>query len=189
MNPANAAFVGAAIGATTVFISSYLTFRYQLRLEEKKSRIAREDALDKELRSYAAEVMREMFSALHSMAWIAWHAYKQMKLDIPLINDELISQYHQEIHSAVPRLLGHLAAVDSVDKRAYKELSDQWSELQKLEDRIANTLVKYQRLPDDSLRSLAEYHPEIMELYKSLPKNLADIMKSLGRGKQPAQLQ
>jgi hypothetical protein len=186
MNQATAALVGAAIGATTVFISSYLTFRYQLRLEEQKSKIAREDALDKELRSYGAEVIREMFSALHSMAWIAWHAYKQKELGIALINDELISQYHQEIHSAVPRLLGHLAAVDSVDKRAYKELSDRWDELQELENRIANTLVRYQSLPDESLRTLAEYHPEIMGLYKSVPQNLADIMKSLGPGKQRA---
>lgn len=177
MDPATAALTGASLGAATGFLSSYLGFRYQLRLEEKKSRIARDETLLKELRSYIAEVKKEMFSALHSMAWVAWHATKELNLPPTLINHELISQYHKEIHSVVPQLLGNLTVVASIDKRAYERLSNQWHELQKIDDKIADAFVNYQKSPEKSLTTLRGCHPEIMELYKSLPEKFADTLQ------------
>ena len=92
MGQATAGLIGAALGATTVLVSSYLAFRYQIRLEEKKSKIARDDALLKELRTYIAEVQREMFSALHSMGWIAWHGWKGFAQKVRSSMQEAISE-------------------------------------------------------------------------------------------------
>lgn len=177
MGQATAGLIGAALGATTVFLSSYLAFRYQLRLEEKKSKIARHDALLKELRNYIAEVQREMFSALHSMAWVAWHGWKEQALGLGLINDEVTSQYHKEVHMIVPRLLGDLAVLASMDERVHSRLAEQWHELQKTEDKIADALVRYKKSPEESLDALIECHSRIMGLYKSLPMALADSLK------------
>jgi hypothetical protein len=169
--------IGAALGATTALLSSYLAFRYQLRLEEKKSKIAKDDALLKELRSYIAEAQKEMFSALHSMAWVAWHGWKERALGLGLINDELASQYHKEVHLIVPQLLGHLAVIASIDERAHSTLAERWHELQKTEDKIADALVNYKTSAEDSLNKLAECHSSIMGLYKSLPRALADSLR------------
>ena len=95
---------GGIIGAFTALVTSQLNAWYQLRLERKKAKIARDDALSKELRSYIAEVERAMFSIQHSIEWVSWYATQDPKL----ISEERILQYHQEIHTTFPQLLGSL---------------------------------------------------------------------------------
>src|ERR1044072_4179542 len=106
MDEGTAALIGAGIGGATALISSFLTFQYQISIQEKKTELARQETLRKQLQNYVSKVEKGMFSALHTMAWVAWHADKKQDTGFSLINDELTAQYHKEIHSIVPRLLG-----------------------------------------------------------------------------------
>jgi gas vesicle protein len=181
MDQATAGLIGVGVGGTisaiTAIVTSQLTTRNQLRLEKEKAEIARHDTLLKELRSSIAEVARDMLSAYHSMEWVSWYATKGSDL----INDELISQYHKEIHNIIPRMLGSLAVVASIDRQAYEELTVLAHKLQQIEDRIAEAFIEYKRSPKESLNALARCHEDAFDLHKSLPLEFATIMMSCNR--------
>jgi hypothetical protein len=181
MDQATAGLIGVAVGgiisAITAVSTSLLTTRNQLRVERERAGIARHETLLQELRRYIAEVAREMLSAQHSMEWVCWHAQQAPNL----INDELIAQYHREIHLVIPQLLGSLAVVASIDQQVYEELERLAEELYKVEWKIAQAFAHYKTSPQESLDALRACHPETIELYQRLPPGLSAIM---GRCKQ-----
>ena len=77
MDEGTAALIGAGIGATTALVSSFLAFHYQICIQEKKTELARQETLRKELRKNVSKVEKGMFSALHTMTWVAWHGFKE----------------------------------------------------------------------------------------------------------------
>lgn len=178
MDQATAGLIGVGVGgiisAITAIGTSMLTTRNQLRLEKAKAELTRQDALLKDLRSSIAEVVRDMLSAYHSMEWVSWYATKGSDL----INEDLISQYHKEIHMIIPRMLGSLAVVAAIDKATYEELTILAHRLQQIEDRIAEAFIKYKRTPEESLSALAECHKDAFALHKSLPLSFESIMVS-----------
>lgn len=182
MNPAFigliGAVVGAIIGAGTAILNSYLSSRYQLKLENEKGLIARRDALSKELRGYVAEVAREMLSAQHSMEWVCWSAKKGRHL----VNEELVTQYHKEIHGTFPKLLGALANVSSLDVDAYKALAALADQLYKVDAKIADALAQYKVAPEQTAELIAQYYPDAFTLYQSLPLGFTKIMKYVNEG-------
>ena len=112
--------------------------------------------------------------ARHFLCKAGW---KEWKLELCLINDEVISQYHKEVHMIVPRLLGHLAVVASMDEEIHSRLAERWHELQKVDDKIADALVRYKKSPEVSVDALVECHSTIMGFYESLPMALAEILR------------
>ena len=178
MDQAAAGLIGVAIGgiisAVTAITTSQLTTRNQLRVEREKAGIGRHEALLTELRSHIAEVAREMLSVQHSMEWVCWHA----KQAPDLINDRLVTQYHKEIHTVIPQLLGSLAVVASINQKVYEELSALADKLYKVEGKIAKALADYKKSPEETLKTLEDCHPMTIQLYQSLPPDLAAIMRA-----------
>jgi len=182
MNPAFigliGAIVGAIIGGGTAILNSHLNSGYQLQLEKEKGLIARRDTLSKELRSCVAEVAREMLSAQHSMEWVCWSAAKGPHL----VSEELIAQYQKEIHGTFPKLLGALAAVSSLNVGSYKALAALAEQIYTVDEKIADAFAQYKTAPEQTVKLLVQYHPDAVALYRSLPLDLARIMKSVNEG-------
>jgi len=178
MDQATAGLIGVAIGgiisAVTALTTSQLTTRNQLRLEREKAGIGRHETLLAELRSHIAEVAREMLSVQHSMEWVCWHAKQAPNL----IDTKLVTQYHKEIHTVIPQLLGSLAVVASIDQRVFEDLSVLADELYKIEGEVGRALANYRKSPHEALKTLEGCHPMVSELYQSLPPALAAIMRA-----------
>ncbi len=174
---ATAALLGALIGAVTAVVSAALTSIVALRNE----RLRREEskrAIDTEaLRKETGIVFREFFAIQHSMEWVTWFAGH----DPDAVDRRLVESYDTEIHAAYPRLLGAAATVASLDLAVYEELRPLLRQVYELEETVALALHSGATIggrQQASLVALAELQPAVTRLERTLPPELARIMKA-----------
>ena len=142
-------------------------------LERAKADWGRENAVASELRSHIAEVARQLLSIQHSMEWLSSATDSGGEL-----TPGVMTNYHVEIHGAIPKLLGALASVASLDEPAYKRLSILADAVFALDSRLAEVLRGYLNSPFDTSQAVANLRSPITKLYKQLPEQIAAVMKS-----------
>jgi hypothetical protein len=175
LDAAVAGLIGAAIGGGVAILKSFIDGRSQRNLEEAKAKWSRESTVATELRTHVATVARELLSFQHSMEWLCWqtqHGSKQL-------DEKAVTDYHAEIHATCPKLLGALAAVSSLDARAYDELSVLADKVFAIEGKIADGLVDFKASAHAASSAVAEQHARATSLYHELPMSLAGVMKNL----------
>ena len=177
MSTVLSAMVGALIGATAVIVNSLLLNRHQLNLEKEKTRPASMTTLTTELRAAVAQVGLEMMSIQHSMEWVCWLA----QMDQDMTDREIGSKYNQEVHERIPKMLGQMAVVASLDQRMYEQLNRLAQQLWDIDGHIARAFVRYKDSPIELSRELKSRYRRSVELYELLPKELAEIMRSGAR--------
>jgi hypothetical protein len=175
LDAAVAGLLGAAIGGGVAILKSFIDGRSQRNLEEAKAKWSREGTVATELRLHVATVARELLSAQHSMEWLCWQTQQGSKL----LDEKAVTDYHGEIHATFPKLLGALAAVSSLNDRAYNELSVLADKVFAIEGKIAAALVGFKISAQAATSGVAEQHASATSLYRELPMSLARVMKDL----------
>jgi hypothetical protein len=173
MDQAIAGLIGAAIGGSVGILTSLITSFTQRGLERQKAQLATQAALNQELRMRVSEVARSMLAAQHSMEWLCWHTHHATKL----LESEVVSSYHAEIHAHFPELLGSLAAVAALDQRIYTALALLADMIFALDSKIASALAEFKTSPQKASEAVAQHYAEAVALYRSLPVDLAKIMR------------
>lgn len=173
MDPAVAGLLGAAIGGGLTLLKSVVDGWSNRKLERAKADWVRENAVATELRSHIATVARELLSIQHSMEWLCSATDFGGEL-----TPAVMENYHLEIHGAIPRLLGALAAVASIDESTYQNLSELADNVFGLDSKLAAALRGYLESPSLTSQAVAGLRAPIAELYKQLPQRIAAVMKS-----------
>jgi hypothetical protein len=174
MDAATAGLVGAAIGGGVALLKSVVDGWSQHRLEKAKADWARANVVGTELRAHVANAARELLAAQHSMEWLTSHTDPGS-----VLTSAVVENYHTEIHSIFPKLLGALATVSSIDETAYRELAALADRVFELDSAIAGALRKFAMSPTLASSEIAELRIEATELYRELPSTIAKIMKGL----------
>jgi len=177
MDPAIAGLLGALIGASAGILGSVANSYFQSKLEKEKAQLAQAGEVSGELRAEIAEASRYMLSLQHSMEWVCWLATYGDPLD-----DESAYEYHKEAHEAIPRLLGAMAAVSSLDVSFYQKLFPVAEELFGLDSQIGDALVRRRRSPAERADAVKIHFTAAKALYKKLPKELANIQREVIEG-------
>jgi hypothetical protein len=172
-----AGLIGALLGATAVLIKTRLDHRHEEVLEHIKSHLALQTNVSTELRAAISDVGREMMSLQHSMEWVCWLA----QMDQDMTDEDISSIYSKEVHECIPKLLGYLAVVASLDKSLYEQLMALAQKLWELDEYIASAFVRYRESPTELSRVLKTSYPQSVELYRLLLAELAEIMRFYDR--------
>jgi len=174
MDAATAGLVGAALGGGVAIIKSFVDSWSQRRLEKAKAEWARSGAVATELRAHVAAVARELLAAQHSMEWLC-----SLTDGGTVLSPAAVERYHAEIHATVPKLLGALATVSSVEDRVYRELARLSDDVFAQDKLIADALRTFDRSPSSASAEVAKQRSGATELYRELPVSIATIMKSV----------
>jgi hypothetical protein len=176
LDNAIAALIGAAIGGAITFLSTFVDRWSQRSLERKKVEWTREHMVDAEFREHVTAVARELLSAQHSIEWLCSKTGHGQPLHSKAVDD-----YHAEIHSAFPKLLGALAAVSTIDGRAYKELFGLAEKIFAIDSAIASSLQSFDTSPEAASAGVAKQRHAAAALYKSLPISINKIIVDLNK--------
>ena len=172
MDPAIAGLVGVVIGGGLTLLKSLVDARSQKQLERAKAEWTRENAVATELRSHISAVCKDILSFQHSMEWLCSATDGDGEL-----TPAVIENYHAEIHTAIPKLLGALATVASIDEAAYAQCSAMAEEVFELDTKIASILRGYLSSSSATSKSIARLRAPVTILYKQLPPRIAQVLR------------
>jgi hypothetical protein len=171
MDPTLAGLIGAGIGAIAGLLGSIYSGWNQIRSQREMWLRERHGGLIDSLRSQAADVAKNMFELQHSMEWICWGA----STDPDSVNRDTISQYDEEVHQVIPKLLGSLAVTAMLRLDVYEKLNQLGDEIFAIESEIARAVRSFDESPGASIAVLRAHHPGATQLYKTLPPRLHAI--------------
>jgi hypothetical protein len=174
MDAAAAALIGAAIGGGVAILKSFIDGWSQRKLEKAKAAWSRDNTVGTELRGHVATVARELLAAQHSLEWVCSLTDQGRQLSASAVEG-----YHAEIHATFPKLLGALAAVSSLDDRAYRDLSELAEKVFAIDGAIADALRDFSGSPAIASGEVAKQRADATSLYRELPISIARIMKDL----------
>ncbi len=173
MNATWAALLGALVGAIAAIISAALASFVALRNEHARQEEARRVTDIETLREHTALAFAEFFAFQHAINWVTWRA----KYDPAAINDQLVSSYNAEIHQCYPRLLGSVTMVAALSLNAYQELRPLMQEIFDLDEEVAVALRNIRADRESALAVLQNCLEKAYVLEKTLPPELARIIK------------
>ncbi|WP_211765467.1 hypothetical protein [Kutzneria sp. CA-103260] len=172
MNQAVVALIGAAIGALTVLAGSVITNTVSLRNERSRRKEARLVASTQAIREHAAVAFAEIFVVQHAINWITWLA----KHDPAAVDNTAIKAYDDEVHKSLPKVLGAMTIVASLDLSVYDKLLPVYEYIYRLDDRVAIALRGLTANREQAVRELQDCLTEITQIERRLPRQVADIM-------------
>ena len=147
--------------------------------ERKRRRDARRSDELKELRGWVAEVFIHLYVIQHETEWLTWHAANAPEA----VDTEMLRNYHAATHTALPKVLGSLAIVASVDVELFKRLDQIAVALYNFEGAVALAALTVPH--ERALVKLAALNKEAHDYYESLPLDLAKAMKIAQVNGQP----
>ena len=165
MSAPEAALVVAIIGLTGTMAASRVT-----------ARATRRGAYVHELRGRTGDAFRQAFAIQHAMEWVTWHA----KFEPDLLDDVMKRDYSSEVHTALPALLGAMAAVAALSLPVYRGMQPVLESLYNAEHHVALAMrfvssAGPQR--EESINQLSELFNDAQNLYRALPEQVAEIME------------
>jgi len=176
MNQAFGAFLGAIAGAVVALTTSIITNIVSTRNERAKSEAAKHAAHVEALRGSVATVFSYFFAIQHAINWLTWIA----KFDPSALDAESIKSYDNEVHDAMPKLLGAMATVASLNLNVYDDLQQLCERLYDLDRTVAVSL----RAPGTVEATEAAHHElersweKARQLERVLPQQVAEFMAS-----------
>jgi hypothetical protein len=149
--------------------------RQEREHERKRQRQEREREREKQRRLSAAEVFKEMFVLQHEVEWLTWHALHEPQS----VNNDMRHKYNEAVHVSIPKLLGQLAVLASLDEEAYKRLVPIADELFRFEGMTARDAIGLgeESSRQGAVRRLASRYEDAERLWKKLPLDMARVMK------------
>lgn len=170
------------VGVLTALIAlavAGITARVSVINERKRRRDARRLDDLKELRGWVAEVFIHLYVIQHETEWLTWHAARASEA----VDTKMLRNYHAATHAALPKVLGSLAIVASVDLELFKRLNQVADDLYTFEGTVAMAALTVPH--EQALSRLATLNKKAHDYYESLPLALAEAMKIAKVNGQP----
>lgn len=149
--------------------------RHDTRLESARLAAERDAERATAVRVAVAGVFTEMLRLQHEVEWLCWHALH----DPESVDDEMIGAYDAAVHATVPRMLGSLAALASLDLEAHERVLPVARTVYAFEGQTALLTVQVRRSgePERSRAALGEQHAAAERLWEWLPAQLASVLR------------
>jgi hypothetical protein len=174
VTPLIVAIIGATVAVTTALVAAIVA----VRNEQKSRRGAAHREELKELRLRVADVFTELFILQHEMEWLTWHAkYHPEAIDLAMIG-----RYEATVHAALPKALGAMAIVASLDLELYLLLKPLAEEVYFLEGGVALAAKDLGTDREGSIAKLTPLTAATTSLYVKLPIELGTAMEKAGYG-------
>ena len=167
-----ATVLGALVGASAGISGALLTTWLQLRLEQRRSRQSREDAIARELSGSIQQLTTRMASSVHSMCWLTWLAATRGDR----VTQANLDAYDAEQHRILPEILGYMGTVAAVDVGVYQALKPHVDEIFMLDGRIGSIGLSLDRDHETAVRELAGCYLTMTRLEQSLPTVVGNIV-------------
>jgi hypothetical protein len=156
-------FVGALVGAGAALAGTFITGRRESR-----------DARDREVRLAAAEQVKALGLAFHSIEWLIWKArYAPSEFSA-----ENLRLYEQEIHATMGTLVGGLAVIAALDFNTYRRFQVLTKELYDLDNEVGKIAARYQEQPQQTITELAATYDRTITYDEQLNRSIADMFTS-----------
>ena len=152
--------VGALIGAGAALAGSFTSGRRQSRAEHEK-----------EVRLAAADHIKNLGTASHSIEWLVWKA-KYAPHEFSAENIEL---YDQEIHAALAQIVGSLAVVAALDIESFQKLEALTDELYALDAHAGRLAARHGEDPQGSVDGLSSDLEQVVSFHRGLNRSIADM--------------
>lgn len=170
----------ALAGPTVALVAALIAAAVALRNESRKRSQERHLAELTTVRTQAADTFKQMFVLQHEVNWLTWHA----RFNADAVDTRMLDGYEAAVHACIPRLLGSLSVLASLDLELYAELDDVARPLFALEAKAA---FQAARCRDDdqrdlALAALAAMFADATGLWDSLPTQMASAMRRRSDG-------
>ncbi|OPY99244.1 hypothetical protein A5906_26315 [Bradyrhizobium sacchari] len=163
--------IGVVIGASIALLGVLFTQIFQRQtsreVEESKVRAARADLLIKEVNLKVSQLAADLGAASHSMAWLIWAANNGT------LTKQRIDSYDQEMHLVLPKVLGDVVAVASLDERLGKVASVIAAELYDLDKRLGDICLLFLSNPAAAQSEFLNISPEVKKFWSETINNLS----------------
>jgi hypothetical protein len=152
--------------------------RQERENERQRLQAQRDEARLSAIRLSAADAFKEMFVLQHEVEWLTWHARYEPKA----VNEDMRRDYNQAVHVSIPKLLGALAVLASLDETTFRKLKPIADELFEFEGTTARAAIglSERKTREAALRRLAFRFDRAYSLWIVLPKKMAEVMKQVG---------
>jgi hypothetical protein len=107
---------GVAVGGIIVLVTALLYQWRQRKLERDRLTEQRKDALTRELGRHFQTMAVDFSSLAHSMCWLTWQAGQGN------MSQAMVDDYHAEVHSTLPKVVGGRIMVGTLDSELGYEL-------------------------------------------------------------------
>jgi hypothetical protein len=155
-------------------IGAGLTARYQIRLEEKKWQINRQDALDKEKRLAVAELCRRLVELIQEAGSLTWYA-KNHPARIRLTD---IKKYEKASNLLLPQIMSLLVVVSTLDGTFYKSMNILVQKAYEIDLVVSRGIIVLSESRIDGLAAMAQCHPKVKAFWIDMNKVMADSFSS-----------
>jgi hypothetical protein len=166
-----ATIIAATVGAVAGLVGGLIAAIAQRRLESAKWPRGREDALASDLRTTISGLITNIASGLHSICWLTWDLDHRPG---PL-QPERIATYDADMHGLLPRLLGGVAAVATIDKETAVELRVFVENIIEIDYKIGVATLAIHDDPEGARAQLREQFSRAAALERELLSNLMEI--------------
>jgi hypothetical protein len=152
--------LGALIGAGAALAATFISGRRESR-----------DAQQKEVRLAAAEHVKGLGLASHSVEWLTWKA----KFAPSEFSADNLSLYDQEIHALLGPLVGSLAVVAALDLKTFEIFRTLTDELYALDRQVGEIAARYQQQPQQVVAELGSDFARASQYNLRLNRSVADM--------------
>jgi hypothetical protein len=151
--------IGAFITLLGVFFTQFFGRKTARELEESKVRAARADLLIKEVNLKVSQLAADLGAASHSMAWLTWAA------NHGTLTEKRIESYDEEMHLVLPKVLGGIVAVASLDERLGKVANGIAKDLYNLDEKLGRICVLFSGDPAAAAAGFSNISPEVKKFW------------------------
>jgi hypothetical protein len=165
--------LGALIGALAGLSGAWITGRRQAALEHEKWLRGISDAFAKDLRTTVKELTTELAKAVHSMCWLCWLA----KYGPSRLTQERVRQYDEEMHIALPRIMGLHAVIAGMDGEVHFALAPLVNRAIALDAVIGEAGLSFEPGNPETANELANHHGSSLILEDELHRVVAKAIE------------
>lgn len=151
-------------------IGASVSARYQIRLEEKKWQISRQDALDKEKRIAVAELCRKLVELVQEAGALTWYA----KHDPARIKMADIRKYENASNILLPQIMGLLVVVSTLDSRLHQSMSILMQKAYDIDLGVSRGSIIFSKSKTDGIAAISQCHPLVKAFWIDVNKTLVD---------------
>jgi len=113
----------------------------------------------------------------HSIAWFTWYA----KNDPEKLDNERVSLYEAETHSVIPKLMGEIAVVASLNPEIWDECVKIVGKLLDFEEEVAIHGSRLSTDREDALRNLSALNVKLRSAMQVAVSQITDLMRDAER--------
>jgi hypothetical protein len=182
------ALVGVVAGALGAYVNArvigYTTMKdFDNALDRERQRtfatgkitaeIARDAALDTELREAVRQFATAAGSMIHSMCWLTWDCTARNRID-----EGMVTNYDAEAHKLSPTIVAQLAVIGMLSRDVHRKLSSIVDEIFALDLELSNAIVAEQQVPVSPQESLKGAYEQSYALETKLRNGVENLFGS-----------